>query len=191
MCRSCVYPAVEFHFCRNHRPGRLSVRPLDRQAQFTLTALHGANSLSQVVRDLLPSAENFQWCRIFGSNYRQNVEDSQLDLPVSWRILLCYSNPSERQWRLGAFVISTARSRIFCDRSIISLASAFCCAALRNHSLHFAAKSTLGSGKGILARAIIGLLSRIESIAQETDAQAGTAERCEVDQCNPMPKRNT
>jgi len=81
--------------------------------------------------------------------------------------------------------------RIIRDRSIISLASAFCCAAFRSHSLHFTAKLTLASGKGILAIAIIGLLPRIESIAQETDAQRGTAAGCEFDQFNPMPKRNT
>jgi hypothetical protein len=52
-------------------------------------------------------------------------------------------------------LISAARARIACIRSIIAVASTFCCLARRNHPVHFTWKSVLVEfGRGIVISAI-------------------------------------
>ena len=52
---------------------------MDRQPLFTLIALHRANSLSEVIRNLFPPSKKFKLSQTFSSYYAvANGEDSNL-----------------------------------------------------------------------------------------------------------------
>src|SRR5690348_17379924 len=63
-------PAVEF--CLDKDDGRrtFSGRPMDGQMLLTLIALYRPNSLSEVARDLFPSAEDLKSCVVLSLRHR-------------------------------------------------------------------------------------------------------------------------
>ena len=54
------------------------------------------------------------------------------------------------------------------------------------HPLKHPGSKVKDSGEGSFSVCVVGL--RLISIAQETDAQAGTAERCEIDYSHSTPE---